>query len=366
MENKKTIVVFSCFYEPYISGAERFVKEVVERLSSRYRFVIISAKIDKDLKKIEEKEGYTIQRVGFGKKYDKWLYPILAPIYAFKYKPNLVHAVMESYAGIALWFFGFFSKKPRILTLQSGDLDDSSKQEKIPNWLWKKIHTTPTHITAISNFLKNRALDLGVKEDKASIIPNGVDLEKFYNNEEIRTKPFRIICVGRLSWEKGHEYLIRAMPKIREEFPEARLVLVGDGPLRDNLKGLVYTLNLQNDVDFMGLLPHKDTIREIKKSSLFICPSLAEGLGIVFIEAQACGIPVIGTNIGGIPDVVRHGSTGLLVPPKDSKKIAETISCFWKNEWLQKRLVQNALQNVKKFEWSSISENVSRVYERFL
>lgn len=362
-DHRKTIILFSCFYEPFISGAERFVKEVVERLSDRYRFVIITAKLDKNLEKFVEKEGYQIHRVGFGKRSDKWLYPILAPLHALSHKPDLVHAVMESYAGVALWIFSFLSNKPRILTLQSGDLDDETKQEKIPNWLWRKIHKNPNHITAISNFLKNRAVKLGANENEISVIPNGVDLNKFSVQEETAQKaPYRIICVGRLSWEKGHEYLIRALPKIREEFPSAHLVLVGDGPLKDDLRGLVFSLNLQNHVEFKGLLPHKFVVEEMKKSSVFICPSLAEGLGIVFIEAQACGMPVIGTNVGGIPDVIQSGNNGLLIPPRNTGAIVDAIKKIFKDQHLTNYLVLNARQNSLKFEWRNISEQVSDVY----
>lgn len=364
MTNQKTIVIFSCFYEPYISGAERFVKEVVERLSNRYRFIIITSRLSKELPSLESKEKIEIRRIGLGKKYDKWLYPVLAPIHALKYKPDLVHAVMESYAGIALWLFSFLSCKPRILTLQSGDLDDEIKQEKIPNWLWKKIHRSPDGITAISLFLKNRATVLGVSENKISIIPNGVDLSKIsVHHEATRQIPYRIICVGRLSWEKGHEFLIRAMPKIRKEFPSAHLVLVGDGPLRNDLRGLVFTLSLQNFVEFKGLLSHKQTIEEIKKSTVFVCPSLAEGLGIVFIEAQACGVPVIGANVGGIPDVIQDGVNGLLVPPRDSQVIADAVKNIWWDKEFAFRLMQNAKNNAQKFNWVNIAEQVSNIYE---
>lgn len=377
MNDKKTVVIFSCFYEPFMSGAEKFVKEISERLSrpqrqsalggqdSKYRFVIISAKIDKNLLDTEIKNGIEIHRVGFGGKFDKWVYPIFAPVVALKYKPDLLHAVMESYAGIALWISSFLTKIPRILTLQSGDLDDASKQNRIPGWLWKKIHTTPNKVTAISNFLKKRALNLGVLEEKIEIVPNGVDFTEA-KSITAEKNPRRIVCVGRLSWEKGHEYLFGAMPEILKSFPDARLVLAGAGAREAELKELAEKTGIAGVIDFLGNLPHNEVISEIKKAEVFICPSLAEGLGIVFIEAQACGTPVIGTNVGGIPDVIENGRTGILVPPRDSSAIAEAIKRIFEDKAFAEEIVKNANESVKKFDWNKITEQVSEIYQKMV
>lgn len=346
-----------------MSGAERFVKEVVERLSVECRFVIISAKIDKNLPRLEEKNGILIHRVGFGGEFDKWFYSVLAPIVALKYKPGLIHAVMESYAGIALWISSFLTTVPRILTLQSGDLDDISKQNKIPCWLWKKIHTSPDKITAISGFLKKRALNLGVSEEKIEIIPNGVD---FTETRAISAEKIarRIVCVGRLSWEKGHEYLIGAMFEILAEFPDARLTLVGGGNREQELRDLVFKAGIRQSVDFLGNLPHNEVIAEIKKSEVFVCPSLAEGLGIVFIEAQACGTPAVGANVGGIPDVIEDGKTGILIPARDSNAIALAIRKIFKDKEFSAEIVKNASLSVSRFNWENIAEQIYKIYQK--
>jgi glycosyltransferase involved in cell wall biosynthesis len=86
-------------------------------------------------------------------------------------------------------------------------------------------------------------------------------------------------------------------------------------------------------------------------------------LGIVFIEAQACGIPVIGTKIGGIPDVIQDGVNGLLISSRDSEAIYNAIKGIWNNPSLASEYVQNALQSVKKFDWDKIAENISAIYE---
>jgi len=369
MDNQKAdgrpkIIIFSCFYDPFMSGAELFVKEVVERLSKKYNFIIISARLDRKLPKFEQREHFDYYRVGFGSFFDKWLYPILAARLARKLNPKIAHGVMESYAGIAAWRFKKKNQDtPTILTLQSGDLDDPSK--KIPRWLWKKIHVTPDLITAISTALASRAKRLGVPEEKLVIIPNGVDLElaKKSQSEHI---PGRIVTVARLSWEKGLDYLIKAMPKVIRECPNAHLVMVGEGDKREEIEDLIQELGIDGNVTLLGRLPHKKTLEAIGKSEVFICPSLAEGLGIVFIEAQACGVPVIGTRVGGIPDVIDDEASGLLIEPKNSEDIEKALIRLLKNEELRERLMKVAFERIEKFDWNRVVREMSDEYDKLL
>jgi len=362
MDERPKIVIFACFYEPFMSGAELFVKEVVERLAHKYEFTIIAARLDKKLPKFEEREKYKYYRVGLGSSFDKWLYPILASRLAKKLKPEIAHAVMESYAGIAAWLFKSRNKRaPTVLTLQSGDLDDPSKN--IPKWLWKKIHRAPDLITAISTALADRAKGLGAKQ--VTIIPNGVDLElaKQCRSEQIAG---RIVCVARLSWEKGLDYLLRAMPEVIREYPDTHLVMVGEGDKRPELEKMIKELGLQDRVKLLGKLPHEETLAEIGKSEIFVCPSLAEGLGIVFIEAQACDVAVVGTRVGGIPDVIQHEETGFLVEPKNSGQISDALKGLLGNQDLRERLRKNAIARLDRFDWNKIVVDVSNEYQKLL
>ena len=141
---------------------------------------------------------------------------------------------------------------------------------------------------------------------------------------------------------------------------------MGEGGKRQEIESLIKELNLGDRIKLLGKLPHKQTLLEIGKSEIFICPSLAEGLGIVFIEAQACGVPVIGTRVGGIPDVIRHNETGLLIEPQSSEAISQALKKMFGNEELRQRLRQNALQNLERFNWNKIVEQVSEQYQNLL
>lgn len=364
LEEKKTIVIFSAFYEPFMSGAERFVKETVERLSDRYRFIVITAKLRPDLKNEEDFNGYKVIRVGRGDKWDKIRYIYLAPQEAKKCGPAIIHAVMESYAGLALWMAKYIVKgAKRILTLQSGDLD-AKLWSKIP-FLWSGMHKSPDCVTAISNFLADRAKKLGAKN--VTVIPNGADLNEIKDvlaNKQNSENKHKIVCLARLSREKDHKNLISAMPRILEKYPDAEMVFVGDGPLKENLYLQIKNLNLSNKIKFLGNLPHKTALEELSKANVSICPSLAEGLGLTFIEAQILRVPVIGTRVGGIPDVITDGETGFLIEPNSSDAISNSIlKVFSLSEDEKNRIIERAkIIAAEKFDWNKISVKLDELY----
>lgn len=358
------IVLLSAFYDPFMSGAEQLVKELAERLGAEHEIVVVAARLNRSLSRQEKRSTFTLRRVGLGQRtIDKFLYPLLAAWVTRRLKPDLVHAVMESYAGAALVLTKQLSpRQPTLLTLQSGDLDSPEKQGRfLIKWFQGLIHRAPDRLTAISQFLAERAFRLGVAPERVEVIPNGVDLSRLPPRGPRATNR-QVVCVARLAWEKGLEYLLRAWPQVLSIFPEARLILVGDGPKRDDLVRLAETLGVRHAVEFLGALPHEAALAAIGRAEVFACPSLAEGLGIVFLEAQAVGVPVVGTRVGGIPEIIVHQQTGLLVPPRDAAALAEAIICLLSDRQLADRLAATAEQQLSRFDWTEIVNSFKVVY----
>ncbi|MEK7546281.1 MAG: glycosyltransferase [Patescibacteria group bacterium] len=361
------ILIFTAFYEPFVSGAERMVVETVRRLAGRFSIAVVTARLDAKLPRRETRmiEGttltYEIVRVGVGAKWDKFLYPLLAPLWALHHPHDLVHAVMESYAGIALWWYrAFGGKKPTVLTLQSGDLDMPEKNRQIPRFVWKNIHTSPTIAVGISTALTRRAERLGAK--RTLTIPNGVDFGHLAKVPRGEKAPHRVVTVARLSPEKGLPFLIEAIKIARHSVEDAELVIVGGGALEAQLREYVEKLSLQDVVRFLGAKPNAEAMAEVAKCAVFVLPSLGEGLGIVLLEAQALGVPVIGTDVGGIPDVIEHQKSGLLVPPSDPKAIAVAIVRVFTEAGLGDRLAAGAKVRLAKFDWDPIAERYAGLY----
>ena len=351
-----------------MSGAEQIVKEVAERLGKKHEIVLFTGRFDKKLPKEEQRPAFKLIRLGIGhKQIDKILYPFLAAWETKKIKPDLAHAIMESYAGGALIALKYFAPKiPRLLTLQSGNLEDDVKQSKpLVKLFYKAVHEAPNRITAISNYLAKRLERLGIDKGEVAITPNGIDFSEVPVGIEAQKN--RVAFLGRLSYEKGIDYLINAWPAVRQVIPDARLFIIGpDGDVAEKVKNLAKELNLLDSITFTGGMPRADALKEIKKSEVFIGPSLAEGLGNVFIEAQACGVPPIGTRVGGIPDIIDNEKTGLLVESKNSEAISAAIIRMLTDKELYVKIKGNVVENAKRFEWDAIINKIDGIYRSFL
>src|SRR3989339_536747 len=237
MSKNKKLVVLSAFYEPYMSGAEQMVREVLERLGSNYETVLLTGRFDENLPFIEERKNFKIIRLGIGhKKIDKFLYP----------------------------------QAKRILTLQSGDLYTSEKMDNfLFKFIMKTIHKSPHVITAISRFLKKCSVDLGTDPDKIKVIPNGADFSNIPS--EVKSISNRVFFAGRLSREKGAYYMLQAWPLVLKEIPGAKLVQVGDGDMREEAFKIIKDLNIEDSVELKLTIPHDEYMKEFKKSEVVIC-----------------------------------------------------------------------------------------------
>lgn len=265
-------------------------------------------------------------------------------------------------------------KKPCILTLHGTDICDigenkAAGRDDIPfAGLLKKLSVyvlkDADMIIAVSKEQKNIASKLGVPENKIRIIPNGVDSKNF-SQEVKETNDFRILYVGRLVQEKGLGYLLEAMKSIIDELPDASLTIVGEGIKKADLEKHVQELGIREKVRFLGAKPHEEIPHYLEDADVFVLPSLSEGLALVILEAMACGKPIVATNVGGIPDLVVDEETGLLVPPKDSKALAEAIKRILRDDDLRLKISKNSRKRIEeRFDWDIICDETTSVYNK--
>lgn len=195
-------------------------------------------------------------------------------------------------------------------------------------------HTARAFVTP-SRFVKSMAVARqGIPEEKIVVIPHGIDVDQFRPGPD--PKYGRILFVGRLVELKGLHHLIEAVSRIRESFPQVRLVVVGDGPDRAFYQSLAER-KLGRACTFLGAQPHQRVREEMQKAYVFSMPSIsmpngeAESFGMVFLEAQACGVPVVAYAVGGIPEVVAHGKTGFLADEGNVTALADYLKTFLEN-----------------------------------
>jgi glycosyltransferase involved in cell wall biosynthesis len=372
----KRILIFSTTYFPLVGGAEVAVKEITDRLSD-WQFDLIAAKLKPDLDSFEKIGRANVYRVGWGCFWDKYLFPFSAYFKAKKlHKENnyqVVQAIMAFYAGLAALFFKWtYPETKYLLTMQSGDSDLFIW---LRTWFWhplyRKIYTKPDYIQAISRFLVKRARKYGYRGG-VEIVPNGVDLNKFSISnsqfliqnikDELRIKPNEkiIITVSRLAKKNGVSDLIKAGKYL--DFP-FKILILGLGKEEKKLKKLAKKLNLRNEILFLGHVSHQELPRYYFMSDIFARPSLSEGLGNVFLEAMAIGVPIIGTPVGGIPDFLIDGETGLFCQVNNPQSIAEKIKQVLDDEQLREKIIGNGLKLVqKKYDWNLIAQKMEKIY----
>ena len=229
-------------------------------------------------------------------------------------------------------------------------------------------------VTVNSSYTRQQLLSIiPESEGKIHVIPMGVDLEAFSPNLPLPLKKsvpsgHGILNVGRLIALKGTQYLIKAMPHVIHKYPDAVLVIIGSGPQEDHLTRMVRELSLDEHVRFMGNIPHNELHPYYQAADVFVLPSIlfngtTEGLGVVLLEAMAAGCPVIGSNVGGIPDIIIDGETGFLVPEQRPDILAEKIVKIFSDTDIKEKFRRFGLMRVQeKFSWDVISEQFTSVY----
>jgi glycosyltransferase involved in cell wall biosynthesis len=202
--------------------------------------------------------------------------------------------------------------------------------------------------------------------DKVFVVPNGVDHEKFRPRERLPGETnFTIAFVGRLVANKGPQFLIAAMPRVLAAFPRARAVIAGDGPLRKRLVDMSSRLRVCHAVEFLGNRADVDEI--LRKSDVFVRPSLSEGLPLTVLEAMSCGLPVVATPIAGVPEVVKHGENGFLVPPSDPRALADAIISLFEDPVRAHDMGLRGRRMVEgHYSWDLTTEQTLRVYREIL
>lgn len=181
--------------------------------------------------------------------------------------------------------------------------------------------------------MKQDLIKHGCPAGKIRIQYSGINLEQFAYKERFYPKDgqIRIVHVGRMVAKKGAEILIKAFQRIHKVFPQAQLILIGDGVLLKKLKQLSLKLHLQNHVEFMGALPHYEIAKQLEQAHIFCLPSLKdrtgnrEGIPNAIKEAMACGLPVVSTFHSGIPELIRDGKNGHLVKENDVHGLAQKL-----------------------------------------
>jgi len=203
-------------------------------------------------------------------------------------------------------------------------------------------------------------------------LPNGVDYDKFQKASCFPSfKKWQgrkiLLNVGELKPRKGQDIIIKALPLVRKYFPNILLLLVGKNSWGEYLKGLVRKLDLEGSIEFLGRISEEELISIYQLSDIFVhTPRRVnwkfEGFGLVYLEAGACGKPVIGSHSGGVEDAVIDGVTGLLVPENKPRATARAILKLLKDKTLAEKLGKRGKERAEKLTWKNYVEKLVDIY----
>ncbi len=253
----------------------------------------------------------------------------------------------------------------------SGIHDETQRYINDSEWL---LTYESTEVIVNSNFMKGDLQRIfGLPYEKISVIPNGVNLNNFSGVE--RDYDFRrqyamdnekiILYVGRLVYEKGIQNLIGAMPKILQNYHDAKLVICGKGGMIDELKQEVKTLGIENKVYFAGYCDSNKIQKMYKCADMAVFPSTYEPFGIVALEAMLAGIPTVVSDVGGLNEIVDHGVNGMKSYAGNSNSIADSILALLFDAKLCDTISKNAVKKVKDlYNWNKIAQDTHYVYEQ--
>jgi len=223
-------------------------------------------------------------------------------------------------------------------------------------WSYQLAMKKIDRVVAVSEDIRQRVIrERKLSPDKVVTIHYGVDLNKFapqtpgLQRSAIGVSDDQIVLgtVARFDYPKGHKYLIAAAPAIVRQFPNVRFVLVGDGPLRQQVEDQIENLGMKEHFILLGF--RRDITQLLGLFDLFILPSLSEGLPNAVLEAMACSNPVVATAVNGVVEVVDHGQTGLLVPPGDPDRLAGAVIELLQSPDRMKQMGRNGQGRVARF-----------------
>ncbi len=295
----------------------------------------------------------------------KWSYVSQAKVAAREareFVPDLVH--VHYAGGFGLWGVRT-GIEPMVVSVWGSDVTGYR-----PRWFYNSmlqfVLKRATHVTATGQFLKETTCQICPSVcDKMSIIPFGVEIpEKI---EPAPSEPLRICYIKGHRSKYGPHVLLKAMTEVKKAVPGVRLSMAGRGERTGELRKMVSVLGLGDVVRFVGFVQRDQIYPFLQEHHLMVMPSLTEAFGVAALEAAACGRPVIASNVGGVPEVVLDGTTGILVSPKEPDELAKAIIRLAQDPSGRAKMGKAGYQFVKQcYSWERSLDMMCDLYERLI
>ena len=367
-----------CFSSLLLPPSETFIRSQAEGLQ-QFTPYYVGSRLVKGLP-LPPDRTFVVNRGGLSGVAEEGLFKLLgsAPrLYRQlqRLNPDLVHAHFGLSGSLALPLARTL-KVPLVVTFHGSDAtikDEHIRRASINHWIYLRrreaLKRQVRLFIAVSEFIKAKLLEQGFPSEKIVVHYIGVDTEIFQPDPAVPREPV-VLFVGRLTEKKGCEYLIQAMAQVQAVMPDAELAVIGDGPLRLQLELAAKSLHRYR---FLGLQPPQIVRSWMNRALLLCAPSVtaatgdSEGLPTVVVEAQAMGLPVIGSVHAGIPEAVVHGETGFLAAERDCNGLAAHILHLLKDPILWQRFSLSGQERVRvNFNLRTQTQVLENLYQTVL
>ncbi|WP_439840029.1 glycosyltransferase [Aeromonas caviae] len=376
------VIVYKSDILPY---SETFIKEQILSLK-KWNGILVGKRLIKDGLSLK---GLSIDLIEkdrlyfFSKLVEKYnfLMKHISDYEFYKLKSHRAKLIHVHFATEAVRIWPTVKKLglPMVVTLHGNDINvyrewwESGNagfiMRRYPQRLLELASERDVHFIAVSNAIRDRAIEYGIPDEKIAVHYIGIDCERFIpSGLAITQRKQRILYVGRLVEKKGAGYLLQAFAKVANRIPNAELVIVGDGPLRTLLEEQANQLRL--NVSFLGALSSVQVQQQLHEARVFCLPSVtaengdAEGLGIVILEAQACGVPVVTSARGGAAEGILDGVTGFSFPEKDVSILAERLFILLQDDRLINDMSLAAVEFIKdNFDIKKCTKSLENYYD---
>jgi glycosyltransferase involved in cell wall biosynthesis len=352
-----------------VGGAERQVVDLALALRRNGYEVTVACSVAGDLSSVLEEAGVPVRPL-----LDRLVKRRVSLAYAWKLRQllrrerfDLVHAhIYASVVAAAIATLG--TSLPLVITEHTEALWQTWRARWVCRWVYRRVE----HIIAVSTPIRRRLIERdGVSPDLITVIPNAVVPASEPRPDAplplpagLRERPL-VGVVARLHPDKGVANFLKAAARVAPLFPEAHFVVVGDGPLRQELMTLAEDLDLGSRVHFLGF--RSDGSALMDSLDVLVVPSLTEGSPLVTLEAMAAGVPVVASAVGGIPDQIRHDYEGLLVPPGDTGALGDALLDLLHNPDRARRLGEAGRRRAtSRFSHVTMVQQIEDVYHTVL
>lgn len=272
-----------------------------------------------------------------------------------------------------------YLKVPLVATIHSTEVGRSHGLHGPDSYLidgfeWWLTYEAKRVIVASYSMKREVEEHFHLPSEKIDVIPNAIDASKYEVNIDrgavkrkfgIDPGERVVLFIGRLVPQKGAEYLIMATPKIIEQHPEARIVIVGNGWVKGHLLNLALSTGYSHKITFLGFISDRDLIELTLSSDVLVIPSIYEPFGIVALEGMAAGVPIVASNVGGLSEVIEHDKTGFLAYRESPDSIAWGVNRILSDPGYASWLVQNAKKKIREvYSWEAVARRTIEVYKR--